>query len=108
MKTKLKCMACAFVACAGVAFGKIIICALAAMGTLALWADSDTCIVSGWPVADRAVSSYAESSAPLAIGCANGATQSGDIDLNRRTRDVSDGGDIDGREFIPGFLVIIK
>ena len=81
---------------------------LAILGTLTLWADSGTCIVSGWPVADGSVSGYAVSSAPLALGCASSAALPGDIDLNRRTRDASEGGNIDAREFQPGMFIIIK
>ena len=83
-------------------------CILAGLGTMALGAASNTCIVGGWPVATAAVSASAVSATPIALGVASGAARTGEIDLNRRTRDASEGTDLDARAFTPGCYILLR
>ena len=83
-------------------------CLLACLGAAALWAASDTCIVSGWPVATSATSASAVSTMPFALGVASDAVRTGEIDFNRRTRDASEGTDLDAREFTPGYYILLR
>ena len=77
------------------------------VGTAAL-AVSETCITDGWPVADRSVQDYAVSETPISLGSATETSSALAVELNRRTVDISDGGDIDARPFTPGLFIMLK
>lgn len=72
------------------------------------FADVPTCIVGGWPVTENVSSAAAESTTPIVLGVCRGFEAVGDIDLNRRTCDISEGIGIDARDFTPGLILIVR